>query len=186
MPVEEVPAPVPQKRERKIHEKITDDNKICHYFLKKGINVNINEYDSFPIQKVKKQNNNILIKLNLNINININKFNPFKSKKKVVKYTDYYLFIDECFIYFLKDEILFESDHNKRRIGSVVPFFNITSIKSEKVDNTLFKIILEIKIRNDIKKVKEFYIDPEYFRDLMSIFKEIVKENDLNCNIEMK
>ena len=184
--MEEVP--VPKKRERKIHEKIIDNNKICHYFLKKGINVNINEYDSFPIQKVKNQNNNILSKLNLNINININinKFNPFKSKKKNVKYTDYYLFIDELFIYFLKDEILFESDHNKRRIGSVVSFFNIASIKSEKVDNTLFKIIIEIKFRNGIKKVKEFYIDPEYFRDLMSIFKEIVKENDLNCDIEMK
>ena len=181
-PVEQLPAPVPKKRERKKHEKITDNNKICHYFLKKGINVNITEYDSFPIQKVKKQNNNILSKLNFNIN----KFNPFKSKKKEVQYTDYYLFIDECFIYFLKDEILFESDHNKRRIGSVVSFFNITSIKSEKVDNTLFKIIIEIKYRNDIKKTKEFYIDPEYFRDLMALFKEIVKENDFNCIVEMK
>ena len=187
----EKPLPAQKKRVRIKPKPILDNNKICHYFLKKGIDININEYDCFPIQKIKKQGN-ILSKFNLGINLKIggiNKINNlFKSKKKNVKYTDYYLFIDEYFIYFCKDVIIFTSDIEKRRIGSVVSFFNINNISSEKEEeNNLFKIKLDLKFRNEINnKSKEFFIEMENYSDLIALFKEKIKEYDIKCNIQAK
>ena len=173
--------PEQKRRKRQKHKKITDNNKICHYFLKKGTDIIINEYDYFPIQKVKKQAN-ILSKLNLNIKIG----GIFKNKKKNVKYTDYYLFIDEYFIYFCKDVAVFTNDEDKRRIGSAVSLFNVTSIICEKEEeNNMFKIELDIKLRKN-SKVKEFYITMDNYSDLIAEFKEIKKEYDLNYKIEQK
>ena len=76
---------VEENRKRINQTKILDNNKIYHYFLKKGTDININEYDIFPIQKVKKQGG-VLSKLNLGLNIKfggINKMNLFKNKKKM-------------------------------------------------------------------------------------------------------
>ena len=165
-------------RTRKKHTKILDNNKICHYFLKKGTDININEYDYFPIQKVKKQGN-ILSKLNINIKIG----GIFKNKKKTVKFTDYYLFIDEYFIYFCKDIIVFTSDQDKRRIGSAVSLFNVTNIICQR-ENDMFKIQLELKLRK-ASKSKEFYVSLDDYKDLMAQFNEIKKEYDLNYKTEM-
>ena len=181
---------VEKKRKRIKQTKILDNNKICHYFLKKGTDININEFDIYPIQKVKKQGN-ILSKLNLGLNIKlggINKINIFKNKKKNVKYTDYYMFIDEYFIYFCKDIIIFTSDQDKRRIGSVVSFFNISNIVSEKEEESnLFKIKLDLKFRIEThNKSKEFFIEMEHYSDLMAQIKDIIKLYDINCKIETK
>ena len=114
--------------------------------------------------------------------------NLFKSKKKNVKYTDYYLFIDEYYIYFCKDIIIFTSDQDKRRIGSAVSFYNINNIVTEQEeDNNLFKITLNLKFRNEIhNKIKEFFIEMEHYTDLMIQIKNVIKEYDINCSIETK
>ena len=176
------PKPIQKKiRERPKHKKILDNNIICHYYLKKGSDVHISEYDYFPIQKNKqKKHGSILSKLSIGIGI-------FKNKKKNINYTDYYLFIDEYFIYFTKDVAVFTTDQDKRRIGSVVSFFNIIKITSEREeDNDLFKIQLEIKRQNNKNKIKEFFIDMGNYSDLMTQFNEIKKEYDLNYELETK
>ena len=120
----------------------------------------------------------------LNINIKIGGF--FKNKKKNVKYTDYYLFIDEYFIYFCKDIAVFKDDEDKRRIGSAVSLFNVTNIICEKEeDNNMFKIQLDIKLRKNLK-TKEFYITTDNYSDLIAEFKELKKEYDLDYKIENK
>ena len=114
--------------------------------------------------------------------------NLFKNKKKNVKYTDYYMFIDEYFIYFFKDIIIFTSDEDKRRIGSVVSFFNISNIVSEREEESnLFKIRLDLKFRIEThNKSKEFYIEMEHYSDLMAQIKDKIKLYDVNCKIETK
>ena len=176
------PKPIQKKiRERPKHKKILDNNIICHYYLKKGSDIHISEYDYFPIQKNKqKKHGSILSKLSIGIGL-------FKNKKKNINYTDYYLFIDEYFIYFSKDVAVFTTDQDKRRIGSVVSFFNIIKITSEREeDNDLFKIQLEIKRQNDKNKIKEFFIDMGNYNDLMTQFNEIKKEYDLSYELETK
>ena len=188
-PKQKAETPQIKKRQRIKQTKISDNNKICHFFLKKGTDININEYEIYPIQKVKKQGG-VLSKFNLNIKIGgINKINNlFKNKKKNVKYTDYFLFIDEYFIYFCKDVVIFTSDQDKRRIGSAVSFYNINKIVTEQEeDNNLFKIKLDIKFRNEThNKSKEFFIEIEHYTDLMIQINNVIKEYDINCNVEKK
>ena len=176
--------------------KITDKSKICHSFLKKGTDIDIKEYDFFVVKKVKKGKtmlsklNNLGINLNLNIKLGgINKVSDklnsfFKKKPKDIKYTDYYLIINEYFIYFCKDIEVFDNEPDKRRIGSVVPFFNIKKIEIEK-EGDLNKITFEIKYRT-LDKVKEFFADNEVYGELLEIFHEYKKENNLEYNIEIK
>ena len=176
--------------------KINNRNKICHFFLKKGTDIDIKEYDFFCIKKVKKGKtmlsklNNLGINLNLNIKLGginkvSNKLNSFfKKKPKDIKYTDYYLIISEHFIYFCKDAEIYIDEPDKRRIGSIIPFSNITKIDVEK-EGEFYKIIFEIQFRN-LNKTKEFFADNEIYGELLEIFHEFKKEYNLEYNIEIK
>jgi len=176
--------------------KASDKNKICHYFLKKGTDIDIKEYDFYTIKKVKKQKsmfsklNNLGINLNLNIKFGginkvSNKINSFfKKKPKDIKYTDYYLIINDHFIYFCKDTELYTNEPDKKRIGSIVPFNNITKIEINKEGN-MHKISFEIQFRT-VNKIKEFYTDDEIYGELLDIFHEFKKEYSLDYSIEIK
>ena len=177
-------------------QKASDKNKICHYFLKKGADIDIKEFDFYTIKKVKKQKsmfsklNNLGINLNLNIKFGginkvSNKINSFfKKKPKDIKYTDYYLIINDQFLYFCKDIELFTDEPDKKRIGSIVPFNNITKIEINKEGN-MHKISFEIQFRT-LNKIKDFYTDDEIYGELLEIFHEFKKEFNLDYNIEIK
>ena len=177
-------------------QKASDKNKICHYFLKKGTDIDIKEFDFYTIKKVKKQKsmfsklNNLGINLNLNIKFGginkvSNKINSFfKKKPKDIKYTDYYLIINDQFLYFCKDIELFTDEPDKKRIGSIVPFNNITKIEINKEGN-IHKISFEIQFRT-LNKIKDFYTDDEIYGELLEIFHEFKKEFNLDYNIEIK
>ena len=177
-------------------QKASDKNKICHYFLKKGTDIDIKEFDFYTIKKVKKQKsmfsklNNLGINLNLNIKFGginkvSNKINSFfKKKPKDIKYTDYYLIINDQFLYFCKDIELFIDEPDKKRIGSIVPFNNITKIEINKEGN-MHKISFEIQFRT-LNKIKDFYTDDEIYGELLEIFHEFKKEFNLDYNIEIK
>ena len=177
-------------------QKASNKNKICHYFLKKGTDIDIKEFDFYTIKKVKKQKsmfsklNNLGINLNLNIKFGginkvSNKINSFfKKKPKDIKYTDYYLIINDQFLYFCKDIELFTDEPDKKRIGSIVPFNNITKIEINKEGN-MHKISFEIQFRT-LNKIKEFYTDDEIYGELLEIFHEFKKEFNLDYNIEIK
>ena len=177
-------------------QKASDKNKICHYFLKKGTDIDIKEFDFYTIKKVKKQKsmfsklNNLGINLNLNIKFGginkvSNKINSFfKKKPKDIKYTDYYLIINDQFLYFCKDIELFTDEPDKKRIGSIVPFNNITKIEINKEGN-MHKISFEIQFRT-LNKIKEFFTDDEIYGELLEIFHEFKKEFNLDYNIEIK
>ena len=177
-------------------QKVSDKNKICHYFLKKGTDIDIKEFDFYTIKKVKKQKsmfsklNNLGINLNLNIKFGginkvSNKINSFfKKKPKDIKYTDYYLIINDQFLYFCKDIELFTDEPDKKRIGSIVPFNNITKIEINKEGN-MHKISFEIQFRT-LNKIKDFYTDDEIYGELLEIFHEFKKEFNLDYNIEIK
>ena len=177
-------------------QKASDKNKICHYFLKKGTDIDIKEFDFYIIKKVKKQKsmfsklNNLGINLNLNIKFGginkvSNKINSFfKKKPKDIKYTDYYLIINDQFLYFCKDIELFTDEPDKKRIGSIVPFNNLTKIEINKEGN-MHKISFEIQFRT-LNKIKDFYTDDEIYGELLEIFHEFKKEFNLDYNIEIK
>ena len=196
--IKESPSITKDKSKLKFQKKpkASDKNKICHYFLKKGTDIDIKEYDFYSIKKVKKQKsmfsklNNLGINLNLNINFGginkvSNKINSFfKKKPKDIKYTNYYLVINDNFIYFCKDAELFTNEPDKKRIGSIIPFNNITKIEINK-EGDMHKIIFEIQFRT-LNKIKEFFADDEIYGELLEIFHEFKKEYNLNYNIEIK
>ena len=184
------------KRKFQKKQKISDKNKICHFFLKKGSDIDIKEFDFYCIRKIKKEKtllsklNNFGINLNLNIKLGginkvSNKLNSFfKKKPKDIKYTDYYLIINENFIYFCKDAEVYIDEPDKRRVGSVVPFSNIKKINVER-EGELYKIIFEIHFRT-LNKIKEFFVDNEIYGELLEIFHEFKKDYNLEYNIEIK
>ena len=190
--------PVQEKPKLKFQKKpkITDENKICHFFLKKGTDIDVKGYDFFMVKKIKKQKsmlsklNNFGINLNLNIKLGgINKVGDklnsfFKKKPKEIKYTDYYLIVNERFIYFCKDAEVFIDEPDKRRIGSIIPFHNLTKIEVVK-EGELYKIIFEIQFRT-LNKTKEFYADNDIYGELLEVFHEFKKEYNLVYNIEIK
>ena len=178
--------------------KVSDNNKICHAFLKKGTDIDIKEFEFYMVKKVKKEKT-ILSKLNnlgINLNLNIklgginkvgNKLNSFfkkKTKETKKNYTDYYFILNEHFIYFCKDAEVFVDEPDKRRIGSCVPFNNIKKIEIKK-DGEYYKISFEIKFRT-LEKIKELYADNEVYDELLEIFHEFKKEYNLGYNIEIK
>ena len=177
-------------------QKVTNKNKICHYFLKKGTDIDIKEYEFYCVKKIKKQKsmfsklNNFGINLNLNIKFGSinkvsNKLNSFfKKKPKDIKYTDYYLIMNEHFIYFCRDAEIFVNEPDKKRIGSIVPFNNITKIEINQ-EGDLYKINFEIQFRT-LNKNKEFYVDNEIYGELLQIFKEFKKIYNLDYTIDIK
>jgi hypothetical protein len=180
--------------------KASNKNKICHFFLKKGTDIDIKEYDYFMVKKIKKGKsmlsklNNLGNNLGINLNLNIkfgginkvgNKINSFfKKKTKDIKYTDYYLILNEQFIYFCKDAEIFTDEPDKRRIGSIVPINNITKIEVDR-DGELYKISFEIQFRTE-NKIKEIYIEKDIYEELLEIFHEFKKDYNLEYNIEIK
>jgi hypothetical protein len=142
------------------------------------------------LSKLNNLGNNLGINLNLNIKfggINKvgNKINSFfKKKTKDVKYTDYYLILNEQFIYFCKDAEIFTDEPDKRRIGSIVPINNITKIEVDR-DGELYKISFEIQFRTE-NKIKEIYMEKDIYEELLEIFHEFKKDYNLEYNIEIK
>ena len=160
------------------------------------MDIQLSEYDYFSVKKIKKQKsmlsklNNFGINLNLNIKFGgINKVsnklnNFFKKKTKSIKYSNYYMILNEFFIYFCKDEIIFTDEKDKRRIGSIVPLTNVKKINVEK-EGDLYKLGLEISFRTE-DKIKEFFVDDEIYMNFIEQVNIIKKEYNLESIVEIK
>ena len=135
---------------------IFDETTSCHVMLKKGNDININEYIIIPILFMEKQKN-IFYKMRM-----IN--NPKYEQKK------YLLFFDEHFLYFAKDEIISEEmDEETRRITKIISLFDISDFSTDNEnDNFLIKFLV-IKDENKEKEVK-FYIEQNYFSGFIKNF----------------
>ena len=133
-----------------------NENASCHIMLKKGNEININEYITIPILFMEKRKN-IFYKMGMK---NEPSYEPAK----------YLFFFDEHYIYFAKDEIILdEMDEETRRITKIVSLFDIKDFSTEN-DNEKFLIkFLIIKEDNKEKEIS-FYIEQKYFSGFMKNF----------------
>ena len=133
-----------------------NENASCHIMLKKGNEININEYITIPILFMEKRKN-IFYKMGMK---NEPSYEP----------TKYLFFFDEHYIYFAKDEIILdEMDEETRRITKIVSLFDIKDFSTEN-DNEKFLIkFLIIKEDNKEKEIS-FYIEQKYFSGFMKNF----------------
>ena len=132
-----------------------NENASCHIMLKKGNEININEYITIPILFMEKRKN-IFYKMGMK---NEPSYEPAK----------YLFFFDEHYIYFAKDEIILdEMDEETRRITKIVSLFDIKDFSSEN-DNEKFLIKFLI-IKEDKEKEISFYIEQKYFSGFMKNF----------------
>ena len=133
-----------------------DETSSCHIMLKKGNDININDYTIFPILFMEKQKN-LFYKMGM---INT----PSYEQK------NYILFFDEHYLYFAKDEIIPEEmDENTRRITKIVSLFDIKDFTNDH-NNEQFIIKLTIKKEMKEEKIISFYIDQKYFAGLIKNF----------------
>ena len=133
-----------------------DETSSCHIMLKKGNDININDYTIFPILFMEKQKN-LFYKMGM---INT----PSYEQK------NYILFFDEHYLYFAKDEInLEEMDENMRRITKIVSLFDIKDFTNDH-NNEQFIIKLTIKKEMKDEKIISFYIDQKYFAGFIKNF----------------
>ena len=133
-----------------------NENASCHIMLKKGNEININDYITIPILFMEKRKN-IFYKMGMK---NEPSYEPAK----------YLFFFDEHYIYFAKDEIILdEMDEETRRITKIVSLFDIKDFSTEN-DNEKFLIkFLIIKEDNKEKEIS-FYIEQKYFSGFMKNF----------------
>ena len=135
---------------------IYDETASCHIMLKKGNDININDYIIFPILFMEKQKN-IFYKMHM---MNNPKFEP----------KNYLLFFDEHYLYILKDEIKEEEmDEETRRISKRISLFDIKDFSTEH-ENEKFLIRLIIKREDDKEKEIRYYIEEKYFSGFIKNF----------------
>ena len=135
---------------------IYNDTTSCHIMLKKGNDININDYRIIPILFMEKQKN-IFYKIGV-----MDK--PISEPKK------YLFFFDEHYLYFVKDEIIEEEmDEETRRITKIVSLFDIKDFSTDN-DNDKFIIKLFVKKEDSIPKIVTFYIEPQYFSGFIKNF----------------
>ena len=133
-----------------------DDTFSCHLMLKKGNDINLNDYVIFPVLFMEKQKN-FFYKLGMTGSPN------YELKK-------YLFFFDEHYLYFAKDEILGEEmDEETRRISKIISLFDIKDFSSDH-DNDKFLIKLLVKKENNKEKEIQFYIEQNYFTGFIKNF----------------
>ena len=135
---------------------IYDETSSCHLMLKKGNDININDFIIFPILFMEKQKN-LFYKIGM---INT----PSYEQKK------YIFFFDEHYLYFAKDEIIPEEmDDDTRRITKIVSLFDIKDFSNDHI-NELFYIKLTIQKELKPEKIISFYIEENNFPGFIKNF----------------
>ena len=133
-----------------------DETSSCHLMLKKGNDININDFIVFPIIFMEKQKN-IFYKIGMTNTPN------YEQKK-------YLFFFDEHYLYFAKDEILSEEmDDNTRRIAKIVSLFDIKDFSNDHINE---QFIIKLTIQKEFKKEKiiSFYIEENNFPGFIKNF----------------
>ena len=135
---------------------IYDETSSCHLMLKKGNDININDYIIFPILFMEKQKN-LFYKIGMTNN-------PSYEEKK------YIFFFDEHYLYFAKDEIISEEmDDDTRRITKIVSLFDIKDFSNDHINEQFF---IKLTIQKDLKpeKIISFYIEENNFTGFIKNF----------------
>ena len=135
---------------------VYDETSSCHILLKKGNDININDFVIFPILYMEKQKN-LFYKMGM--------INTPNYEEK-----NYIFFFDEHFLYFAKDEIIPEEmDENTRRITKIVSLYDIKDFSNDHYNE---KFIIKLTIKKEMKeeKIISFYIDQKYFAGFIKNF----------------
>ena len=135
-----------------------DETTSCHIMLKKGNDININDYIVFPILFMEKQKN-ILYKMRM-----MN--NPAYEPK------NYLFFFDEHYLYFAKDEIKVEEmDEETRRISKIISLFDIKDFSADNDNENREKFLIKILVKKEDKEKEiNFYIEEKYFAGFIKNF----------------
>ena len=128
------------------------------YNVKKGYDININDYIVFPILFMEKQKN-ILYKMRM-----MN--NPAYEPK------NYLFFFDEHYLYFAKDEIKVEEmDEETRRISKIISLFDIKDFSADNDNENREKFLIKILVKKEDKEKEiNFYIEEKYFAGFIKNF----------------
>ena len=138
---------------------IYNETTSCHIMLKKGNDININDYIVFPILFMEKQKN-IFYKIGM-----MN--NPTYEPK------NYLFFFDEHYLYFAKDEIIVdEMDEETRRITKIISLFDIKDFSTDNDNENHEKFLIKLLIKKEDNKEKEinFYINEKFFAGFIKNF----------------
>ena len=135
---------------------IYDETSSCHLMLKKGNDININDFIIFPILFMEKEKN-LFYKIGMTNT-------PSYEKKK------YIFFFDEHYLYFAKDEIIPEEmDDDTRRITKIVSLFDIKDFTNDHINEQFF---IKLTIQKELKpeKIISFYIEENSFPGFIKNF----------------
>lgn len=137
-------------------------NSVCHFIYPKGSYISQNEIEVFKFIKIKQKK----------------KFLFFKKKDNELE-RPYLAFLDEHFIYFLKDIQVSKKNPSMRKVGNKYSLYNLNNADFAKRDNS-WVIKLEFMDNNRISNklfIKEMIFDKEnaenFYKKLNLFFKKL-------------
>ena len=133
-----------------------DPNTYCHRIFYKGSNIDISIYEVFNFIKIKEKGSFLS---NLG----------FKNPK--ISQIPYFAFLNETFIYMIKDKIYDKNKPNIRRIGNKYSLFDCQNIKYDSEEEYIV-IHLEFMIAENDYKVKTLYFPRNNYENFLKKFEK--------------
>ena len=133
-----------------------DPNTYCHRIFYKGSNIDISIYEVFNFIKIKEKGSFLS---NLG----------FKNPK--ISQIPYFAFLNETFIYMIKDKIYDKNKPNLRRIGNKYSLFDCQNIKYDSGEEYIV-IHLEFMIAENDYKVKTLYFPRNNYENFLKKFEK--------------
>ena len=135
-----------------------DPNTYCHRIFYKGSNIDINQFELFSFIKIKEKGSFLS---NLG----------FKSPK--ITQIPYFAFLNETFLYMIKDKIYDKNKPNIRRIGNKYSLFDCQNIKYD-TEEEYIVVNLEFMIAENDYKVKTLYFARNNYENFIRKFEKIL------------
>ena len=140
-----------------------DPNTYCHRIFYKGSNIDINQFELFSFIKIKEKGSFLS---NLG----------FKNPK--ITQIPYFAFLNETYLYMIKDKVYDKKKPNIRRIGNKYSLFDCQNIRLESEDNHVI-IHLDFLVSENEYKFKAMYFNKEFSDNFIRKLQEVLIRNGI-------
>ena len=173
--IEEIDTSLPKKDTKPVNEntekveekeEMHSQNSVCHRIYPKGSDIDLNTKEYFRCYKIKTKSGII----------------SFFTGAKEFK-VPYVIYLDEHFLYMLKDKVVDQKNPNQRRIGNKYDLLSLSNLQTTKKGKD-FEFGLEFTNDRDIfdRIYKILYFEPKEAEAFYDTLHEVLEENGMEVS----